>query len=143
MSGVVVTGGKASTAEAEFQEKMKERMRAAMGDLMPNEVLAGIVARGIDEAFFKPNVTKDYYGRDERHPSWLVQFIAKETKDQVAKAVEEWVKSNQYAFSMAVDETLKKGLASAIVSAFDSMLFIAFQTLKDNIAQAVDSLRRS
>lgn len=132
-----------SQAEIDFQEKMKERMRQAFGDLMPDAVLAGIVARGIEEAFFKDQVIKarDSWERDKVSPSWLVQFIQKEAERQVKAAVEKWVSDHPEKFAESVNAVLDKGLASAFVSAFDNILYNEMRTMREGVAAAIDRLR--
>lgn len=141
----LISSTAASQAEQDFQEKMKERMRQAFGDLMPDAVLAGIVARGMEEAFFKDVVIKarDSWGRDEVRPSWLVQFVQKEAEKQVKEAVEKWVKEHPEKFAEVVREVLDKGLASACVKAFDNILFNEMQALQRGIGDAIQRLRGS
>jgi hypothetical protein len=130
-------------AEAEFQEKMKQRMRAAMGDLMPDAVLAGIVARGIDEAFFKKQRRpgNGYGHRDEEYPPWLVQYVEKEADKQVQAAVERWVAENREKFAAIVERQVARGFAASAVRAFDLLLQQTSQSFQEQVRDVLQSLR--
>lgn len=130
----------ALTSEQQFQEKMKERMRAAMGELMPDDVLAEIVAKGINEAFFtKVPEVRNTYGSiyQPEKPSWCVDFIQKECERQTAKEVQRWIKENESKVAEILEQCLKNGLASAVVHALDTMLKDAMYNLRSNIQQSL------
>jgi hypothetical protein len=137
----------AQQAEADFQDKMRARMRAAMGDLMPDAVLASIVAKGLEEAFFKKQVRADphrssWSNATVEYPSWLVEFLEKECRARVRAAVEKWVAENPEKFTETVKEVVGRGVASAVVASFDSLCYEATERFKADLQNVVDSLRK-
>ena len=135
----LVTNGNATQSELEFQEKLKERIRQGLGDLMPDAVLAGIVARGIEEAFFKPQrrPSPNQWSNPETYPSWLVEYLEKEVRNQVQLAVTEWIAANHAKVTEALDKALAKGLASAVLFSFDNLFRQQMETLQDGLRDQV------
>lgn len=77
-----------------FEEKVKARLKETIADMLPDEALATLTQRAVDEQFFKERVTVDQYNRvSSKEPSWFVQEVAKLAepiiKAHVAKAFEE------------------------------------------------------
>ena len=132
----------AKAAEAAFQEKMRERMRQAMGDLMPDAVLQGIVAKGIDEAFLKPRRVQVSSYQSEDRPSWLIEFLDKELKVRVQQAIEKWAKENEARIKEEWGKAIDRGLASACVGAFDRLLANSRNAIEQAMSETIDNLRR-
>jgi hypothetical protein len=141
----MIANGQPSQAEAEFREKMKERMRAAMGDLMPDEVLKGIVARGIEEAFFTGTNEAPCYANHytaQRHPSWMAKFLEQEARQQVQQAVEKWVAENPERVTQLMAEAIGDGLAAAFLKGFSRLLTPALANLQEQVYAMASKLSR-
>jgi len=139
----ITVAGQPTPAEVEFQQKMMERMRQAFGDLMPDAVLSGIVARGIEEAFFKKRVKPKYnsWERDEEMPSWLVAFLETEARKHVEAAVRKWAADNDARIKEMAEKAVERGIASAVVRAFDSLFLQPMNQLRDSVADVLNRLR--
>lgn len=132
--------------DGEFQAKMMERIRSAMGDLLPDSVLAEIVKRGVEDAFFKPTTTvvSGSWNNDKRvEPPWTVTFVRAECEKRVAAAVEKWVADNPARIEELVREALSTGLASAALRALDSLLRPGFESVQQRFETVLANLRRS
>jgi hypothetical protein len=127
--------------EAEFQEQMKSRMRACMGDVLTDDALAEVVARGIEGAFFEPRVRHTPGGPAERLPSWLEEFVGEECRARVQKAVEEWVKENSILFTRIIREVIGAGMATAAIRAFNALMEVPMLRLEKDVAFTVAALR--
>ena len=71
-------------------------------------------------------------------------LIVREARMQVKGvrvAVEKWVAENGDQIKAILDERLSHGLASAVVKAFDEMLFSSMMNLRQEIAEKVNGLR--
>jgi hypothetical protein len=136
--------GSPSQEELDFQAKMSERMRQAMGDLMPDAVLSQIIARGIEEAFFKERVIKGRYSYDSdvKQASWMVEFLQKEVEAQAKIAVQKWIADNHDKVAAILEQTFKNGLGEAVVRAFTSMLAGPFMTLQNDINAIFNKIGR-
>lgn len=133
----------ANKANEEFQAKMKERMRAAMGDLMPDAVLADIVKRGVEEAFFQKRVEKSYYGQETTKPPWLVEFLETELKQQVQVSVTNYIRDNPEVVQKVISEVLGKNMVSAMTNALAFVFEPAFRDLDRKMGDVLSKLASS
>ncbi len=113
-----------------------------MGDLMPDAVLAGIVARGIDEAFFKKQMRpgRNQWEAQQPYPSWLVEFVEKEAEKQTKAAVQKWIAENQQKVAEIIASSLAGGLSSSVARAVDSIFQGEFMKFKDGLSQTIRNL---
>ena len=104
-----------------FQDKVYERIRDSIGDLMSDEDLKRLVEASMQKAFFEDReVPSRGYGYPaERKPSWLVEKVAELLKDRVEAAVKEWVAANPEAFEKAIEEAIAKGMFGLVLSYFE------------------------
>jgi hypothetical protein len=123
----------------EFQQKMRERIRANIGDLMPDAALAQIVEKGIHEAFFAPRRVPQNYGADKIEPSWFVKFLQDACKSLVEQAVKEWVSRNQEQVLAMAKETLEDGVAQAVLNSFARLWRGPIAAFDDKLAAAVSN----
>ena len=63
-----------------FQERMKDRIKKDIGELMTDDELSAIVERAVNEIFFKPRIVKDGC----HHQNGKDYFIS---KDKTARGV--------------------------------------------------------
>ncbi len=135
-----------SESEKQFQEKMKERMRAAMGDLMPDDVLAGIVARGIDEAFFKKRkrLRSGYHSsyQYEEYEPWVVEQVTKMLEEQVRVHVEKWIATNSEKVAEIVEKSLQGGISAAVVRSMDAIFSSTMHSFQASIQDKLDAISR-
>lgn len=133
----------AINAQQEFQEKMKQRMRAAMGDLMPDSVLADIVARGVQEAFFAQRQKPKYnsWDRDEYEPAWIVTFLKAELDKRMQEAVKQWMIDNSEKLKTIVAETLQDGVTAMVLRSFDRHWQNGLETLQSTMFDVINKLR--
>jgi len=99
-----------------FQERMFERIRDQMGDLMTQEELKKIVETAVDKAFFQPTVIKRDYGRDETAPPPFVKLVEKELQEQVQTYASAWMKDNSDKVEKIINDAIGKGMFGIITS---------------------------
>ena len=93
-----------------FQQRMFEKIRDSIGDLMTDAELKTLLDAAIQEAFFKPQVTnRDGYGRNEMAPSLLVQETQKLLKERFDTQLREYMEAHADEIAKAIDEVLSKG----------------------------------
>lgn len=112
----------ALTAEQSFQEKMKERIRAQIGDLMPEEMLKAMVEKAVQEAFFtRPRKNKG----TEWHPQWVEEhsFMERTVHELLAPHVtavaQSWLDKpeNMAAVERVILESLARFGGAAVADA--------------------------
>lgn len=98
-----------------FQEKMFERIRGQMGDLMSTDDLKAVVNSAMQKAFFDPAYETDRYGNSIRmKDSVFVNLIRKEMEPKVIEAIKTWLAEHPEEVTKAIDETVAKGMFGLI-----------------------------
>ena len=106
------------TAIASFEEKMKERIRAGIGDMMPDEALAKIIERGIEEAFFKFGEERTNWGEVKKTAPWIVKLLQEACHEKAEIAVNEWIKKNSAKLDELAKATLENGITTTVMNTF-------------------------
>lgn len=112
------------TPQQSFEEKIRDRMRDDIGDLVPDEVLADLMQKAIQEMFFTRRSTSSYGNKTEL-PSWfeaetekLLSIKARETlhaymeenKDEIESAIRDFI---QDGIGQIFSDVLRTSLESA------------------------------
>lgn len=113
----------ALTPQQQFEENIKDRLRKDVGSLLPDDVLAKLVEKSVQEIFFTRTVEKDRYGYVQKdEPSWFTKEVDRQLKGSIAAALTNYFEQNKEAISKLVVEHIvaktPQVLASIIVGAF-------------------------
>lgn len=84
-------GEVAITAQQAFEQKVRDRLRESIGDLMPDDVLSGMVSKVMEESLVKPRMLPN--PKYNAHDTWcrepmtvlgpsLLQEVVKELLEQ-------------------------------------------------------------
>lgn len=72
----------------DFKVKLQERVRNDIRDLLPEDAVAALVQKAIEEEFFKPRkIECDSFGRSKEAPSWFVSEVVKAAEPMMRQAV--------------------------------------------------------
>ena len=119
-----------------FQQKMMDRIRESIGELMTDDELKQIVDRGMEEALFKPRCFRTSYGSANEECSLVDKVIKEELHSQMSATVHTWMSENQQVLIDAVQKAAKEGAGKCILSAldyrFEQMFNSALQSLDIN-----------
>lgn len=91
-----------------FQEKMYDRIKDLIGELMPQEDLKRLVDAAVQKAFFEPVKVFDGYREIHKDP-YIVQQIRELLNKDVRAAVDEWLAANPDQVTKAINECIAKG----------------------------------
>lgn len=119
-----------------FQEQIAERIRASIGELMPAEVLAEMVNRAMEDAFFKPRYAKEGYGYNEKlveKPPFLADLIKEVMQKQVADELQKWMSENSEQIQQTIKEFVEKGAGEIVLSAITDKFAPALQMMRMNL----------
>lgn len=118
-----------------FQERMFERIKEQMGDLLTEEDLKKMVDAAMHKAFFENVVIRNHYGQDTVKPPAFVQMIEAQTKGLVEKAVKNWIDDHPELIAKAITEALEKGMFNMAVSYFEQKTTFPLQDLATKLMQ--------
>lgn len=121
---------------AEFQAKLKDRVRDDIRDLLPDDAVAGLVKKAVEDVFFTPRIVKatGWSGRDEERPSWFVEEVTKAAEPIIRAAVAKCVADSPQAVEKVISEFLDQNkLAAATAAQLTSMLSGMVMTLQNSL----------
>ena len=119
------------TPQQTFQQKLEERIRKDIGELMPDEALSKIVASAIEKAFFEERVIEGRYFSDRQiEVPWIVKIMRELLDARVNEAVKKWMFENDEKVRDMIAERFDVGIAKASISAIDSLFREEFDELR-------------
>ena len=100
-----------------FQQKMFDRIREDLGNLMPEEEIKKLLDAAMQKAFFEPFITKstEYPYRETFTQSHFIKLIQEEMENQIKDLMKEWLETHKEEVSKLVKETLEGGITTIIV----------------------------
>jgi hypothetical protein len=136
-----------SSALSDFESKLKDRIRADIAELIPDEVLAEMIKQTINEQFMKTrkvceNPEASSYNRRWRDsPPWLFEVIQPLIKDQIDSHITTWAQDNSDKIAEMVraeiGESGEKSIARAISSVFSSAFVGLEMNIRNNIQNSI------
>ncbi len=129
-----------------FEQRMKERIRDSIGDLISDEDLTKMVDRSLEEVFFKPRPNPKYAsyynaGEPATIPPLLHELVKEVMEANVQAAVREWIGSNQEEVNATIQKVIQEGIGAAVLGAMNSMFNYQLSNLQNNISQQISNYR--
>ena len=122
------------TTTKSFQDRMFERIRDQMGDLMTNEDLKKIVEAAMEKAFFEERVDRSNYNTIT-HPPLFVVMLQKLLHDQMKEALQQWLTDHPEEVSKAINETLSKGITKIMQDHIDAKAHLPLYNLQAELTR--------
>ena len=97
------------TPQQAFQEKILDRMREDIGDMMPKEALAEMIQQAAQKVFFEPRVDNSGY-HTKTLPSWFEVEVGKLLTAEVTKAVQDYIEKDRANLERTVKSVLSDTL---------------------------------
>ena len=121
-----------------LEERITTRLHESIGDLITDEDLKGMVARGIEAALFQPRpeqVSGGFSTRIEMRPPFIQEQVMKLLSEKMSTAIQQWVKDNPEQIETALKHTLQDGVVAAMTQSLDrrfaSVLPMALQNMRN------------
>lgn len=135
------------TAIEAFQNRLRERIKGDIGELMPDEVVKEMIARVLDDEFMKPRkISKgmDYLGRDEfeNAPPLMLEFIRPQIEGIIVRCVQEYFAANPGALEAKIDELIGKQIAGFLQNALSRLLGNMFDEFKCKLVSELSQTRQ-
>lgn len=129
----------ALTPQQSFEQKLTDRIRESIGDLMPDEKLAEIVQRGMEEAFFKERTVERRYGDRVQEPSWAVVVVKELLDEKVKGEVSKWFVEHPDEIEKIIKDVIGKGIVNCAISYLESKLFFRIQNAVQETLQQMSN----
>jgi hypothetical protein len=119
-----------------FQQRMFERIRESMGDLLSEDDLKELLERTIEKSFFEERIVQSssYYGNDQKKPSLFQELVTEQVQPMVEKAITVWLQVNSEQVTSTIEAVLKDGMLSALSKAIEYKMQIPVMNLRQEIS---------
>lgn len=130
-----------------FEERMKERIRDSIGDLISDEDLGKMVDRSLEEVFFKdrPNPAYHAYNYTSKEPTTLPPLLHEIVKsvmtEQVTDVVKEYIANNREQVDTTIKTVLEQGMGNALVNALNGLFAHQLSSLQMNLTNQFNQYR--
>ena len=120
-----------------FEQRMFERIREQMGDLMTEEDLRKLVDTAMHKAFFEPTVVQSsgyYNSTPEVRPPLFISMIQKEVESKVRQEIVRWLEEHPEEVSKAIKETIEAGIFTMMCNHFAAKSSFPLQNLMSQLS---------
>jgi hypothetical protein len=128
-----------------FEEKMKERIKDSIGDLISDEDLSKLVARSMEEVFFSPSKVKarpeSWSNEMKDGPSFMNKLMVELMGEKMEGKIQEWMDAHPDEIIQMIDNTVKAGLGMAMLNAIDMKFQHQLSTFQVNVNQMITQSR--
>jgi hypothetical protein len=119
-----------------FEEQVFERMRASIGELMPDEQLKKLLEKAIDQMFFQPKIRKDGYGyHSHTEPAEIYSVVKELLEPTMRKAIREHLEAHHVDVMCAINAALAGGFVQAYHRALTQVMQEPFLDLQQSLAR--------
>jgi len=130
------------TLENSFEKTLSERIKKDIGELIPNDVLAGIVSKAIQKAFFEERkIEGRFYGQDKTEVPWLVELAKELLADDVKKQVVKWFADNNEVVKEQVKKLMDDGFAKCLLASLDNVFRDEWYKIIESMEERIRSLK--
>lgn len=104
-----------------FQERVFEKIRDQLGNLLTEVELKALLDKAIEKAFFEPRQSGNSWDKTEK-PPYFVELIQTELQSKVQDAVKAWIDSHQDDVGKAIQEALGKGFFGILTNYLENQI---------------------
>jgi len=108
----------AVTENTTFQQRMFERIRDQMGELMTDEDLKKMVESAMEKAFFEPSKSYDRWGDNKPGPPLFTTLVKDAMSARVQEAAKAWLDEHPDEVKAVIQESLQGGIVGLLSAYF-------------------------
>lgn len=135
-----------SNPMSDFAERLRKSLRDDIATMMPDDVLAGMIQKVIDEEFFIGRVERHSHGGGEtRHPPKFHTLIIDALTPLLQAKANEIARELAPKFDAELAHIFRDGASKILLSMIDSVFQHAFASMGSNanFAFAVENVMRN
>lgn len=118
-----------------FQERMMERIRGSIGELMTEEELKKIVEKAVNQIFFEGTTVKVDNWHNKTEPPFIHKLVKDLLEAQVKVAVQNYMVENKDTFRKIIQKIIQEGMGVAVFKAFENTFSSTLSSFQYNIEQ--------
>lgn len=110
------------TPQQQFEQKIIERLRADIGNLLPDNVLSSLVEKAIENMFFIRTERETSYYKKVVEPSWFEKEVEKQLQANIVIAVQAYFKEHAPELIQQASAAIAADAPKLLAAFFISML---------------------
>ena len=122
-----------------FEEKMKDRIKESIGDLIGDEDLKKLLDAAMHDVFFKPSKIKVNSWDTKDGPSFLQEIVKELMEDKVRDAVQVYINTHTDEVNKIIEDVVTEGAGMAMVKAMNQLFSNQMYMFQSNIANQLAS----
>jgi hypothetical protein len=115
-----------------FQDRMVNKIRESIGDLMTDDELKKIIERGVDEVFFKEHIVQEGF-QSIHKPPWLCIIVKELLSEKVEKYVAAFLANRTVDVEKVIYKTVQEGVGMALIKTFTDKFQCSLDMFKSDI----------
>lgn len=116
-----------------FEEKMKDRIKESIGDLIGDEDLKKLLDAAMYDVFFKPSKVKISSWESKDGPSFLQEIVKELMEEKVRDEVRAYINSHEDVVNKIVSDIVTEGVGLAMMRAMSSIFQSQMYTFEANV----------
>lgn len=123
-----------------FNDRMKERVKESIGELLTDEELSSIVKKGVNDLFFEPIYEKNSWGSSIKVSNPLaVVMLEGLLEEKVKEEVKNYISNNKEDIHKEINKIIENGIFGAVVNTFTNMFKNDFYTFQSQILTTLNN----
>lgn len=119
-----------------FEQRIFERIRGSLGELMSDEDLKRLVEAAMQKAFHEPRtVSIDRWGDKKHAPPLITEAVNAFLASRANGAIQAWLEQNPDVIGAVVKDAIAKGVLGWVQSYMDQKLTYPLQNLMSQLQQ--------
>ena len=127
---------------ATFQERMFERVRESLSELLTPEEAKALVERAIQESLFKRETVRvgGYSGHDEVRPSRFEVLVKEAVEPMIKAAIADWLSEHHEEVKSSIQGVVEQGIAKTVVKVFREEMRQPMYEMGGRLQQVINKL---
>jgi hypothetical protein len=127
------------TATATFEQRMKDRIRASIGDCLSDEDIMKLITRSMEELFFNERRTQSSsWSETKILPPLAHELVSNLMKERMDILLRKWLDDNHAKVEETMQEVIRNGAGAALLTGMNNFFKHA---LNDFAMQVTDNLK--
>ena len=125
-----------------FQERMFERVRESLSELLTPEEAKALVEKAIEQSLFKAKLVpaRTYHEKDRYEPSRFEELVKEAVEPVIKSEVEKWLTEHHEEVKASIQEIVERGIASNVVKVFQAEMRQPMYEMSGKLQQVINKL---
>jgi hypothetical protein len=129
-------------AASTFQERMFERVRESLSELLTPEEAKALVEKVIERSLFERKLipAKTYYEKDRYEPSRFEELVKESVEPVIRSEVKKWLTEHHEEVKASIQEIVERGIAGNVIKVFEMEMQKPLAEMGGKLYQVINKL---